>query len=260
MSGNTVYTCSPSTGEALSINGVSQGVPLHHKIFLTVWDGGGIDTYDFSNYATNVDHQSHSGRLVDAVAGATADLDPSTPDHISPGAASPMRMCSGGDLHGYIENAIGGSGNDTIVGNDVSNVLSGGAGNDSLFGGNGNDTQIGGLGNDVLSGGLGRDTFRFDTALNATKNVDAIIDFSCSEDTIVLDNAVFGRLKKEGLLRETLFDVGKRADNSNDFILYNKTSGVLSFDADGSKQAHAPIAFAKLDAQLKLTHDDFIVI
>ncbi len=42
----------PKTG-AMSIDGVSQGATFHHKIFLTMWDGGGNDTYDFSNYKTN---------------------------------------------------------------------------------------------------------------------------------------------------------------------------------------------------------------
>ncbi len=39
-----------------------------------------------------------------------------------------------------IENAYGGSGNDTITGNDAANTISGGRGADTLFGGNGVDT------------------------------------------------------------------------------------------------------------------------
>lgn len=45
-----------------------------------------------------------------------------------------------------IENATGGSGNDTINGNDAANSLIGGAGNDSINGGAGNDTIDGGEG------------------------------------------------------------------------------------------------------------------
>ena len=51
--GNTVYKWSPTTGE-MSINGVGQGAPAGNKIFMTMWDGGGRDTYDFSNYTTNL--------------------------------------------------------------------------------------------------------------------------------------------------------------------------------------------------------------
>ena len=41
-----------------------------------------------------------------------------------------------------IENATGGSGNDTITGNSAANVLNGGAGADILDGGAGNDTKV----------------------------------------------------------------------------------------------------------------------
>ncbi|MEQ1493877.1 MAG: M10 family metallopeptidase C-terminal domain-containing protein, partial [Terricaulis sp.] len=41
-----------------------------------------------------------------------------------------------------IENAIGGSGSDTIIGNSVANILNGGGGADSMSGGGGNDTYI----------------------------------------------------------------------------------------------------------------------
>jgi len=48
-----------------------------------------------------------------------------------------------------IENAITGSGNDRLVGNDSANLLNGMEGNDSLTGGLGNDTLIGGAGSDT---------------------------------------------------------------------------------------------------------------
>jgi hypothetical protein len=54
-----------------------------------------------------------------------------------------------------IENALGGSGNDIIVGNEVANSISGGSGNDILRGGRGNDR---------LDGGAGRDTAAYDGA------------------------------------------------------------------------------------------------
>ena len=64
-----------------------------------------------------------------------------------------LRLSSGG----AIENAIGGSGNDTLTGNAGHNVLSGNDGNDSLFGSGGFDTLLGGNGLDTLSGGDGDD-------------------------------------------------------------------------------------------------------
>src|SRR5689334_2345621 len=50
---NTVYKWDANTGEEF-INGIGQGAPGANKIFLTVWDGGGTDTYDFSNYTTDL--------------------------------------------------------------------------------------------------------------------------------------------------------------------------------------------------------------
>lgn len=48
-----------------------------------------------------------------------------------------------------IENALGGSGHDELLGNGVDNYLSGGAGADWLFGGDGNDLLDGGAGTDL---------------------------------------------------------------------------------------------------------------
>ncbi|MBS0265985.1 MAG: calcium-binding protein, partial [Planctomycetes bacterium] len=48
-----------------------------------------------------------------------------------------------------VENVTGGSGNDTLTGNAVNNIIVGGGGNDTLQGGAGNDLLIGGTGNDT---------------------------------------------------------------------------------------------------------------
>jgi Ca2+-binding RTX toxin-like protein len=61
-----------------------------------------------------------------------------------------------GDTIRSIENFIGGSGNDTITGDNNANQLTGGAGNDVI---------TGGTGADVLTGGSGTDTFIY-TATN----------------------------------------------------------------------------------------------
>ena len=53
-----------------------------------------------------------------------------------------------------IENAIGGSGADTLIGNSVGNILSGRAGSDVLTGGNGNDVfrdTIANFGGDTIT-------------------------------------------------------------------------------------------------------------
>ena len=77
-----------------------------------------------------------------------------------------------------IENVTGGSGNDTLLGNDADNDLLGGAnggadtlngrgGADNLAGGSGNDILIGGAGNDTMNGGNNLDTFAFAAGFGA---------------------------------------------------------------------------------------------
>jgi Ca2+-binding RTX toxin-like protein len=61
-----------------------------------------------------------------------------------------------------IENAQGGGGNDTLIGNQVDNTLLGGAGNDALTGNAGNDYLDGGTGADAMSGGTGDDIYLID--------------------------------------------------------------------------------------------------
>jgi serralysin len=55
---------------------------------------------------------------------------------------------AGRDVFHGVENITSGSGNDTLIGNTVSNMLSGGAGNDILDGRLGADALVGGAGND----------------------------------------------------------------------------------------------------------------
>ncbi len=150
-SGNSTYTWSTSTGE-MFINGVGQGTPATNTIFLTIWDGGGNDTYDFSNYKTGVIVNLQPGQWSTASAGQLALLKYDG-SHVAAGNIANSLLYNG-DLRSLIENAIGGSGNDQLIGNVANNVLDGGAGNDRMTGGAGNDTLQGGVGTDtaVFSG------------------------------------------------------------------------------------------------------------
>ena len=81
------------------------------------------------------------------------------------------------------ENAIGGSGADTLIGNDLQNELTGNDGNDTLNGAGGNDKLIGGLGNDVFTGGAGADTVNFKSNASDGVNVDLSLGFATSPDS-----------------------------------------------------------------------------
>jgi Ca2+-binding RTX toxin-like protein len=118
-----------------------------------LWDASGIDTIDMSAQ-TRV-------QLIDLRSGGFSNLgavEGNNPFDYN------LAIAIGAD----IENAIGGSNNDTIIGNPLNNILNGGDGDDSIdASGGGIDTLIGGSGNDsftlgsqltsadVINGGVG---------------------------------------------------------------------------------------------------------
>lgn len=180
---NTTYSWSPTTGE-MFINGVAQGAPGANRIFLTVWDGGGTDTYDFSNYTTNLKIDLQPGAWTTTSSAQLAHLDFYEADtHLAAGNIANAYLYEG-DPRSLIENALGSSGNDSITGNVAANVLWGGAGGDllyglaaadSLYGQDGADHLWGGLDGDYLDGGAGFDHARYDYAgSGVTARLDAL--------------------------------------------------------------------------------------
>ena len=155
----------------------------------------------------------------------------------------------------------GGSGNDILDGGSGNDRLDGGSGNDRLIGGSGNDRLLGGLGNDTLTGGSGRDTFVFNTALNASTNVDRIIDFSVADDTIWLENSVMTALGAAGTLASGAFvrNTSGLAQDASDRIIYESDTGNLYYDSNGNA-AGGSVLIGVLGTNLLLTHDDFSII
>lgn len=140
---DTVYKFDATTGE-MFINGAGQGAPVANRVFLTVWDGGGTDTYDFSNYTQDqaIDLRPGNWSLFSDVQRANlgALKDGDAPTYARGNVFNALQYQN--DARSLIENAIGGSGNDTITGNDARNALKGNGGNDKLDGGLGTDTAI----------------------------------------------------------------------------------------------------------------------
>jgi Ca2+-binding RTX toxin-like protein len=169
-----------------------------------------------------------------------------------------------------IENLMGSSFNDAFIGSASNNVLNGGlgndwlsagAGNDSLIGGLGNDGLMGGLGNDTLTGGAGIDYFLFNTPLNGTNNKDLITDFNVTDDTIQLENNVMTSIGLSGRLAASEFYIGAAAHDADDSIIYNKGSGALYYDADGTGASAAiQIATIGTSSHASLTNADFWVV
>ncbi|MGM4872160.1 M10 family metallopeptidase C-terminal domain-containing protein [Bradyrhizobium sp. 956_D2_N1_5] len=173
--GNTVYSWNPTTGQEF-INGVGQLAPgggtgnSANRIYDTVWDGNGVDTYDLSNYTTNLTINLNPGA---SSVFSTTQLAYLGNGHYAAGNVYNAYLYNG-DARSYIDNATGGSGNDSIIGNAIANVLQGGAGNDTITGGGGNDTIIGGAGTDtvVYSGGKAN----YGISYNSTTQVFTVAD------------------------------------------------------------------------------------
>jgi len=153
-SGNTVYTWSAGTGE-MFVNGAGQGAPGGNVVLSTVWDGGGIDTYDLSNYSNDLTIDLAPGAWTTTSSTQIARLHWSGSQLAEGNIANALLF--DGDLRSLIENAIGGAGNDTINGNQADNELNGGSGYDVLSGYDGDDHLIGGVGDDNLFGNFGFD-------------------------------------------------------------------------------------------------------
>jgi serralysin len=135
--GNTTYTWSASTGQ-MSINGVGQGAPAGNKIFMTIWDGGGADTYDFSNYTTGITVDLQPGSWTIASSAQLASLGSG---HYAAGNIANSLLYNN-NTASLIENAVGGSAIDKLTGNVADNSLKGGAGNDELDGAAGSDIAV----------------------------------------------------------------------------------------------------------------------
>ncbi len=153
---DTTYTFSTTTGE-MFVNGAGQGTPFANRVFRTIWDGNGIDTYDFSNYSTNqsIDLTPGSWSNLDTSSGRFQQADLGNGNYARGHVFNALQYA--GDARSLIENANGGLGNDVIKGNIANNILKGNGGNDTIYGDAGNDTIYGGAGNDTVDGGSGND-------------------------------------------------------------------------------------------------------
>jgi serralysin len=193
-----------------------------------IWDAGGNDTITARGAIKSV--------VIDLRAATLANGDPNAGGFISmhTSVAGGFTIAKGV----VIENAIGGFSSDYLIGNNAVNKLTGGA---------------------------GRDFFVFSTTPNKRTNKDTITDFKVRDDTIWLENSIFKKLGKKGTednpskLKASYFKIADKAQDKDDYIIYNKKTGVLSYDADGSGRGQA-VDFAVIKKNLPLTSNDFAVI
>jgi Ca2+-binding RTX toxin-like protein len=153
-------------------------------------------------------------------------------------------------------------GNDTLSGFDGNDKLFGGNGDDKLFGGAGGDSLSGGFGIDVMTGGAGADRFVFDTAPDPKQNRDSINDFVSGTDKLVFSKSVFGGFATIGTLSVDEFWSGPNVysvHDSSDRLMYNTTTGDLTYDADGTGKGQ-PVVVAMLAGHPDLVFSDILIV
>ena len=132
----------------------------------------------------------------------------------------------------------------------------------SIQTGSSDDVLNGAGGADILTGLAGRDIFEFTSSLG-NGNIDVIKDFDTADDTIRLENAVFRAFwRVGGTLSAGAFNTGTAASETDDRIIFNTSTGALSYDQDGTGAA-AAVQFATLDLsgfKGTLTNADFVIV
>ena len=131
---------------------------------------GGVDTIRGRQGSDTIHGGEGNDTINGGLHGDTIDGGPGADFTAYTGAPSAMTVnlatgtTSGGDgtdTLSNIENVTGTGRNDTLIGNDLQNLLDGGAGDDILRGGNNNDTLFGAGGNDSLDGEAGSDWAKY---------------------------------------------------------------------------------------------------
>lgn len=262
---------------------------------LTIWDGGGVDTLDFSGWNSPSTIDLNEGAFSSGGGGrpsleqmrvllglpnfTQAQYDAFTRSYNQPEGYFKDNIAIA--YGAVIENAVGGSGADVITGNAAGNALTGNAGSDSLFGAAGADDLYGGEGGDRLTGGddlddlwggAGADTFVF--GLEATRqdtkrgeaSVDVIWDFDAAEgDKIDLSGLglVWGGngSPKAGAVTVQSLGNANAAENVLGFDVPGLEKGgkgevsLVYADVDGDGEADIAIVLVGVN---KLTASDFI--
>lgn len=188
--GDTRYGFNSNTG-----NTQTSLVSTYDRPWFSVKDAGGNDTLDFSGFKQ---HQ-----VINLGAGTYSSVG---------GMANNVYI----SRESKIENAVGGAGNDRIIGNSSDNVL------------------LGGEGADTLSGGGGSNVFKYNAAADSTyENADLLTDFKTGWDKIDL----CGMANAAGVRLNLVHSFTGRPGDT--IIKYNANSGRYFMAVDMSGNRHS---------------------
>ncbi|MBN4004449.1 calcium-binding protein [Nostoc sp. LPT] len=235
----------------------------------TLYGGAGNDTYSFlANTALGTD------TITETTTGGTDTINFSGTTvavNVNLGVTTLQTVNSNLKLilsaNNVIENATGGTGNDSLTGNTLNNTLIDGGGNDTLQGGNGDDQLLGGLGNDILTGGTGKDKYLFQSTgvFSTSLGVDDITQFEAGQDQIVLSKTTFNAVTNtvgQALTDFAVVTEDKFVNANNAHIVFSKTSGSLFYNRDGNVLGTGSVfEFASLgNSNITLSSSNFSLI
>jgi Ca2+-binding RTX toxin-like protein len=153
--GDDLFLFRPGDGGDFRDGGIGTDV-------LSIVGGAGNENQGFVWNGTSLSIVASAGGSINNIEVITVDYGAGTDTLNYATSTAAVNVNLNGTASGFtwitnVENATGGSGADTLIGNTFNNVLDGGSGNDTLSGDAGNDTINGGLGNDTITGGSGND-------------------------------------------------------------------------------------------------------
>jgi serralysin len=206
-----------------------------------IWDAGGNDTIDASNYSPPLKTKIN----------VKINLQPGSFSSI--GGENNLAIYTitiGNVTYGIIENANGGDGDDELTGNDIDNILNGGLGTDTMKGGKGNDSYYvdnsGDVVIEVANEGANDLVYSSSSTYALTDNVEnlsltdpstSLIDRAISGTGNSLDNIITGNTQdnvldgKEG--NDTLY-----GDTGNDMLIGGIGADLMDGGADSDTASY----------------------
>lgn len=161
-----------------------------------------------------------------------------------------------------IENAIGGSGADILIGNAADNTIEGNKGDDFLFGAYGGDTLRGNDGDDILQGGTGNDTLTGGVGSDVSVysgNFDSYtLQFNANGTVSISDANGSDTLTEIETAKFSDREIDLRPGQDIAFVI--DTTGSMDDDIDAVKASAAAIIDAIFDADHGLIDSHFAIV
>lgn len=238
------------------------GIREFFGAFHTTGTYGGVDVFDFSALergeiaiSRSLVAQSDTGVLTLAMGDGGGIVTLSAGglgDGLRVDGARAIRLSDGAANEITLTDRAGGN----VTGGARADTITGGAANDVIKGGGGDDEIGGGAGADRLTGGAGRDAFVFEVPGAAFRGADRVTDFTKGQDRVVLDipDGLYGA----GRMPAGAFSGSGAPQDRGDRVIYDRETGTLSIDLDGTGPAGAK-AIARFDGSPDLTAADIFL-